>query len=331
MFISLCTEPTASDFAPFYAIVLLLLVFIITGLCADAMQNTNDPPFPGPCPKYFPGPDVKTFFNAMMGTRDDVPSLAENKQLAADITRVTELQKRVAGNPDQFLQLLDQHRETEKKTKERETNVDFMERAFKARKLQAPFLQLLDQHRETEKKTKERETNVDFMERALKARKLEAPETFVARANDGHSDPDNLRSFFDYLTGSRKIMTNAAATENLRHHEKYKEMWRELELERKDFEERQALTERNRRAAKHGKTVKTSEGGARAAPDEIGGEDRETDDEAKECVVCMDGKKQYVMVPCGHLLLCNACAKRYPVSTCPLCRDPVQSVMRIFE
>ncbi len=142
---------------------------------------------------------------------------AQNKQLANHSTRVIELQKRVTENPDQFLQLLDG----------------------------------LNQHRELERKKmeKERETNADFVEQAFNARGLEAPEAFVAWMNEGHSDPDNFKSFFDFVTGSREIVTNAAATANQRHREievQYQQAKRDLETERESF---RVWNERTEKAA----------------------------------------------------------------------------------
>ena len=30
--------------------------------------------------------------------------------------------------------------------------------------------------------------------------------------------------------------------------------------------------------------------------------------EAQECVVCMEQEKSYVLVPCGHAVVCKSCA-----------------------
>jgi len=47
------------------------------------------------------------------------------------------------------------------------------------------------------------------------------------------------------------------------------------------------------------------------------------------CVVCFEPLvNQYAMVPCGHTTVCNDCANEMP--NCPVCREPVQSVMRIY-
>ena len=47
------------------------------------------------------------------------------------------------------------------------------------------------------------------------------------------------------------------------------------------------------------------------------------------CVVCFEPLvNQYALVPCGHTTVCNDCATG--MTSCPVCREPVQSVMRIY-
>lgn len=47
------------------------------------------------------------------------------------------------------------------------------------------------------------------------------------------------------------------------------------------------------------------------------------------CVVCFEPiVNQYALVPCGHTTVCHGCANEMP--NCPVCREPVQSVMRIY-
>jgi len=57
-------------------------------------------------------------------------------------------------------------------------------------------------------------------------------------------------------------------------------------------------------------------------------------EEEVQCVVCMDERKQHVMMPCMHMCVCEACAQRLlEVQTtplCPVCRTPVESTMRVF-
>jgi len=40
------------------------------------------------------------------------------------------------------------------------------------------------------------------------------------------------------------------------------------------------------------------------------------------CIVCFDGPKSHIAVPCAHQCLCGDCAAK--VKICPYCRAPVQ-------
>ena len=52
------------------------------------------------------------------------------------------------------------------------------------------------------------------------------------------------------------------------------------------------------------------------------------------CVVCMDERKQHVMMPCMHMCVCEACAQRLldaqTPPLCPVCRTPVEQTTRVF-
>lgn len=52
-------------------------------------------------------------------------------------------------------------------------------------------------------------------------------------------------------------------------------------------------------------------------------------DEDCECDVCMDKKREVVIVPCGHYCLCGECAKAIEGTTgvCPLCRGDIEMVV----
>lgn len=54
--------------------------------------------------------------------------------------------------------------------------------------------------------------------------------------------------------------------------------------------------------------------------------------EIKNCVICLDGKPNHVLVPCGHLCLCQGCKSNYNQfnSICPICRVKIQSIIKIF-
>ena len=52
------------------------------------------------------------------------------------------------------------------------------------------------------------------------------------------------------------------------------------------------------------------------------------------CVVCMDERKQHVMMPCMHMCVCEACAQRLlevPTPHCPVCRTPVERTTCSFR
>ena len=47
-----------------------------------------------------------------------------------------------------------------------------------------------------------------------------------------------------------------------------------------------------------------------------------------ECKICMASQVQAVLVPCGHLCACWACAAQ--LASCPVCRTAVQQRVRTF-
>lgn len=49
----------------------------------------------------------------------------------------------------------------------------------------------------------------------------------------------------------------------------------------------------------------------------------------KLCVVCLDNKKQYAIVPCGHLCVCQPCSQQ--LVFCPICRLEKEDALRIFD
>jgi len=46
------------------------------------------------------------------------------------------------------------------------------------------------------------------------------------------------------------------------------------------------------------------------------------------CVICMSAPAAYACEPCGHICLCSDC--NTSLLTCPVCRAPIQQVLRIF-
>lgn len=49
----------------------------------------------------------------------------------------------------------------------------------------------------------------------------------------------------------------------------------------------------------------------------------------EECVVCMDKARAAVILPCGHLHTCMECTAN--LSDCPVCRRPIERVVRAFR
>ena len=49
-----------------------------------------------------------------------------------------------------------------------------------------------------------------------------------------------------------------------------------------------------------------------------------------ECVVCLSETASHAVVPCGHMILCAACAGEARLEQCPLCRGAVAQLMRVF-
>lgn len=56
-----------------------------------------------------------------------------------------------------------------------------------------------------------------------------------------------------------------------------------------------------------------------------------SDGSSSKCVLCLDGLTTHASVPCGHLAFCGACAAERPSQLCPVCRQPSQSIVRIFK
>ena len=53
-----------------------------------------------------------------------------------------------------------------------------------------------------------------------------------------------------------------------------------------------------------------------------------------ECMVCMDAAVSHVMIPCGHLCVCEQCVailRVNPCQTCPHCRSSMQKVYIIWR
>jgi len=54
--------------------------------------------------------------------------------------------------------------------------------------------------------------------------------------------------------------------------------------------------------------------------------------ESSECAVCM-GQKNHVLIPCGHLCVCEHCAGSIMASSqqCPVCRSAVVQILKVYS
>eukprot|EP00727_Mastigamoeba_balamuthi_P001992 m51a1_g11790 putative e3 ubiquitin-protein ligase neurl1b (323) ;mRNA; r:304586-305976 len=52
-------------------------------------------------------------------------------------------------------------------------------------------------------------------------------------------------------------------------------------------------------------------------------------DTSNTCVVCLDNEADSVVLWCGHLCLCSACGKN--LKSCPMCRQPIFKLQRVFR
>ena len=50
------------------------------------------------------------------------------------------------------------------------------------------------------------------------------------------------------------------------------------------------------------------------------------------CVVCLADERTHILIPCGHMCLCEGCATGLQWSTCPMCRaDASGGVFRVWR
>ena len=56
----------------------------------------------------------------------------------------------------------------------------------------------------------------------------------------------------------------------------------------------------------------------------------EQQDTEKACVVCMEGNKTVLLLPCKHLCVCSGCSDRVELTHCPLCRNAIESKIKTF-
>ncbi|TNJ26193.1 Ankyrin repeat protein 2 [Giardia muris] len=52
--------------------------------------------------------------------------------------------------------------------------------------------------------------------------------------------------------------------------------------------------------------------------------------EGMTCVICLTNPKDTLLQPCNHLCVCSSCAGRIMNQTCPLCRTPIESTVKVY-
>ena len=52
-------------------------------------------------------------------------------------------------------------------------------------------------------------------------------------------------------------------------------------------------------------------------------------EEDTSCVVCLEGVRTHAFLPCGHRAICGGCSAK--LTTCPMCREPFERVVRIYD
>jgi len=49
------------------------------------------------------------------------------------------------------------------------------------------------------------------------------------------------------------------------------------------------------------------------------------------CSICLDKEATNAIVPCGHRCLCDDCGNRTRIRICPICRSPINQLVKIFD
>jgi hypothetical protein len=49
------------------------------------------------------------------------------------------------------------------------------------------------------------------------------------------------------------------------------------------------------------------------------------------CVICCEGQKSVVLLPCRHMCLCDSCGHMDRIDTCPLCRVKITNKLSVFS
>ncbi|KEG08881.1 hypothetical protein DQ04_06261050 [Trypanosoma grayi] len=74
-------------------------------------------------------------------------------------------------------------------------------------------------------------------------------------------------------------------------------------------------------------TATTATAATTAAAAAVEGGNEDMCDGEELCVVCMEARRLYAFLPCGHVSCCGECAKA--LDTCPICREPRRALCRV--
>ena len=172
-----------------------------------------------------------------------------------------------------------------------------------------------------------------------------APAIVRTGVQDSYSDDaDGVRSWLtdNNLTGIAEILVNAGVdtmTDLLDVTESDRDVLAEEGLKKMKFKTlMKAVNAAN--AANAVDAGNAGEGGG-GGDDGGGGESKDDsngaavfagEEEAGECVVCMDGENTHLFSPCGHKCVCEGCAKAIMRTSaeCPTCRGEARGFIRVF-
>lgn len=54
-------------------------------------------------------------------------------------------------------------------------------------------------------------------------------------------------------------------------------------------------------------------------------------DDSRLCVICHDGQKSVLLLPCRHLCVCINCGHMERLNQCPLCRQKIEETLQVYS
>lgn len=54
-------------------------------------------------------------------------------------------------------------------------------------------------------------------------------------------------------------------------------------------------------------------------------------DDGRLCVICHDGQKSVLFLPCRHLCVCRSCGHIERLNQCPLCRQKIEETLQVYS